>query len=343
VEIALSVMDQSPIPEGSTAAQALADTLALAGAADRLGYRRFWLAEHHNTASLAGTAPEVLAACVASRTTSLRVGSGGVLLSHYSPLKVAETFRVLEALFPGRIDLGLGRADGADPAAVAALQRGRPASPDDEYPEQVAELVAFLDDTVAGVQAMPAGVGSPEVWVLSSSSYGADLAARMGLPLCFAHFVSPRFGSRVTAGYFRAFRPSKRCPEPRASLGVSVLCAATDDHAERLAASADVWHLRREGPGRGPLLSWRQAADYPATELEAELLAQQRDRRIVGAPDRVHAVLTQMAADYRVDELVVRTVCHDPADRLRSYQLLAEVFSLTPPSAHAPATAAQDR
>lgn len=330
--IALSILDQSPVPDGASAAEALGDTLALARAADRLGYRRFWVAEHHNTASMAGTAPEVLAACVASQTTTLRVGSGGVLLSHYSPLKVAETFRTLEALFPGRIDLGLGRADGADGPAVAALHQGRPASPDDEYPGQVADLLGFLDGTLgpdhrfAGVRAMPDGTAAPEVWVLGSSSYGAELAARMGLPFCFAQFVSPRFGPQVMAGYRRQFRPSPRCPEPRASLGVSVICADTDASAERLAASQDVWHLRREGPGRGPLLSWQDAENYPASDVETELLAQQRARRVTGTPDRVHAALTQMAAEHGADELVVRTVCHDPADRLRSFQLLAEVF-----------------
>ncbi len=330
--IALSILDQSPVPEGSTAAEALRDTLALARAADRLGYRRFWVAEHHNTASMAATAPEVLAACVASQTVALRVGSGGVLLSHYSPFKVAETFRTLEALFPGRIDLGVGRADGADRPAVAALHQGRAASPDDEYPGQVVDLLGFLDGTLgpdhrfAGVRAMPDGPGAPEVWVLGSSSYGAELAARLGLPFCFAQFVSPRFGPQVMAGYRRQFRPSRRSPEPCASLAVSVICADTDASAERLAASQDVWHLRREGPGRGPLLSWQDAESYPATDVETELLAQQRARRVTGAPDRVHAALTKMAADHGVDELVVRTVCHDPDDRLRSFQLLAEVF-----------------
>ncbi|MDQ6617986.1 MAG: LLM class flavin-dependent oxidoreductase [Actinomycetota bacterium] len=332
--IALSILDQSPVPSGSTAAEAVRDTLALARAADRLGYRRYWLAEHHNTTSMAGSAPEILAACVAAQTSAIRVGSGGVLLTHYSPLKVAETFRMLEVLFPGRIDLGVGRADGSDAPAVAALQAGRDAPGEEDYPDLLADLVAFLDGAhgpdhrYAGVRAMPETPGAPEVWVLGSSSYGGRLAARSGLPFSFAHFVSPKFGSQVMAAYRRQFQPSRRCPGPRGSVGVSVVCAETDAEAERLATSQDVWHLRPEGARRGELLSWEEAEGYRATELELELLAQHRSRRVVGAPDRVHAALTTLAATYGVDELVVRTVCHDPADRLRSYQLLAQVFAL---------------
>lgn len=333
--IALSIVDQSPIPSGSSAADALRDTLALAREADRLGYRRYWLAEHHNTASMAGSAPEVLAACVASQTSRLRVGSGGVLLSHYSPLKVAEAFGTLGVLFPDRIDLGLGRADGADAAATAALQRGRAAPARDDYPDRVTELLGFLDSgsgAVHGpprpVRAMPDSLTSPQVWVLGSSSYGADLAARMGLPFSFAHFVSPNFGSRVMASYRRQFRPSRRCPEPEASVGVSVVCADTDEEAEHLARSQDLWHLGGEGPGHAALVSPEEAEAYPANELGSELLAQQRLRRVTGGPERVRAALSDLAAAYGVSELVVRTVCHDPADRLRSYRLLAGAFSL---------------
>jgi len=336
VVIALTVLDQSPVPSGSTAVDAVHDTLALARETDRLGYRRFWLAEHHNTASMAGSAPEVLAAAVASQTSAIRVGSGGVLLSHYSPLKVAETFRMLEALYPGRIDLGLGRADGADAEATAALHWGRPAPGEDDYPERVAQLLGFLAPGPSSpvVRAMPEGSGHPEVWVLGSSSYGADLAARMGLPFSFAHFVSPEFGPQVMAAYRRQFRPSPHCPEPTASVGVSVVCADADADAERLARSQDVWHLRPEGAARGPLLSWEEAEEYRVTDLGQELLAQQRRRRVAGAPDRVRSVLEDLAAAYGVGELVVRTVVHDPADRVRSYQLLAQAFSLTPVTGH---------
>jgi len=332
--MALSVLDQSPVPHGSTAATALADTIGLAQEAERLGYRRYWLAEHHNTASLAGSAPEVLAACVATRTTSIRVGAGGVLLSHYSPLKVAECFRLLEELFPGRIDLGLGRAAGADDLATAALEQGPGALPDEEYPRQVADLVGFLHGTLAaghrftGVEAMPTGPGVPQVWVLGSSSYGAGLAARLGLPFCFAHFVSPRNGPQVLDSYRRLFRPSPGAGVPQASVAVTVICAATDAEGERLATSHDVWSLRPEGAGRGPLLAVEEAEDHPVSELERALIAQHRQRRLAGGPDRVRAGLEGLASAYGVDELVVRTICHDPEDRLRSYQLLAEAFDL---------------
>jgi luciferase family oxidoreductase group 1 len=332
---ALSVLDQSPVPKGSTAADAVRETVMLAQEADRLGYRRYWLAEHHNTSSLAGTAPEVLSAYVASRTSSIRIGAGGILLSHYSPLKVAETFRTLEALFPGRVDLALGRTPGADAPAVAALQEGSGIVDDEQYPARVADLVDFLHDTLgpdhrfARVRAMPDGVGAPQVWVLGSSSYGSALAARMGLPFSFAHFVSPRFGPQAMAAYRRQFRPSPLCPAPEASVGVSVLCAETDAEADRLVVSDDLWHLRPEGADRGALLPVEEAEGYPLTDLEKELIAQHHLRRVVGAPDRVHALLLNIADAYGVDELVVRTVSHDPKVRRRSYELLAEAFGLS--------------
>jgi luciferase family oxidoreductase group 1 len=332
--LALSVLDQSPVPAGATAAAALHSTVALAEEADRLGYRRYWLTEHHNTASLAGTAPEVLSAHVASRTESIRVGAGGVLLSHYSPLKVAEAFRTLEALFPGRIDLGLGRTPGADPLTTAALRPG-PGEPDDEqYPERLADVVAFLhgplapDHRFSGVQAMPGGPGAPEVWVLGSSSYGSALAARMGLPFCFAHFVSPRHGPQVVAAYRRRFRPSPLCAAPKASVAVSVLCATTDAEAERLALSDDVWHLAPTPARERSLLAVEDAEALHLTHLERELLAEQRLRRITGAPDRAQAALLNLADAYGVDELVVRTVSHDQEARRRSYQRLAAAFEL---------------
>ena len=334
--IELSVLDQSPVPHGSTPAEALGDTVALAQAVERLGYRRYWLAEHHNTASLAGTAPEVLAAHVLSRTTSIRVGAGGVLLPYYRPLKVAEAFRVLHALFPGRVDLGLGRAAGADGAAAEALRHEPEARADEHYPARVAELAALvrndagLDHAAGEVRAMPGGEGAPEMWVLGSSSYGAGLAAGLGLRFCFAHFVTPAFSGQTVAAYRRLFRPSPDCPRPIAALGVSVICAATDADAQRLAVSQDVWRLRPEGAGRGPLLSVDDAEAQRISPLERVQMAQDRPKRVVGAPDRVRAALVALAAEHGVDELVVLTVCHDPAARRRSYELLADAFDLVP-------------
>ena len=335
----LSVVDQSPVPEGSTPTDALAQTVKLAQEAEQLGYRRYWLAEHHNTASLAGTAPEVMVAHVAARTSSIRVGAGGVLLSHYKPLKVAEVFRVLESLHPGRIDLGLGRTIGTDEVAAAALSHHGGLLDDDDYTAQVTDLLGFLDDDLpAGhpyrsvrAQGRPPrseGDGGPEVWVLGSSSYGASLAAGLGLPFSFAHFVTPSFGAAIMSAYFRDFRPSHTCPEPVASVGVAVMCAETDAEAERLALSADVWHLRPEGAERGPLPSVEDAEKRVATLdfLDEQRLAQRRERRMVGSPGRVRRLLEALAASYGVDEVAVLTVCHSFEARMDSYRLLAEAF-----------------
>ena len=330
----LGVLDQVPIPTGSSAAEALACTVALAQAAERLGYRRFWVAEHHNTTSLASSAPEVLIAHVAAHTSSMRVGAGGILLSHYSPLKVAEVFRTLQTLHPGRIDLGIGRAAGTDERTEAALAHGPGALGDECHPDQLTDLLGFLHDCLgrdhpfAGVVAMPAGTTAPEVWVLGSSAYGASLAAKLGLPFAFAHFVAPTFAAQVVAGYRRRFRPSRVCRAPIVALGVSVLCADSDAEAERLAISGDRWRLRSEGSERGPLLAVEHAEAQALTDVERARLAQQRDRRITGAPDRVRAVLDELRRATTADELVVLSICHDPAARLRSYELLADAFQL---------------
>lgn len=338
------MLDQSPVPAGSTAEEALRDTVAMAVEAERLGYRRIWLAEHHNTGSLAGTAPEVLAAHVAGQTSTIRVGSGGVLLSHYPALKVAEVFRTLEALYPGRIDLGVGRADGADRAAVRALHDGGAPPGEEAYRERLTQLIGYLEDADgdgsrrAGgdhtgdepdepeVIAWPRPASVPELWVLGSSSVGATLAAELGLPYCFAHFVSPTFGEQVMDLYQRRFRPSRRYPQPRGSVAVTAICAETDARAEALAASGDIWALKPEGRRRGALLPPEDAAASPRTPLDNELLAQHRAKRFTGTSDRVAGTLRNLADAYQVDEVVVRTVCHDPADRLHSYRLLAEAF-----------------
>lgn len=332
--IALGVLDQSPVPSGSTPAAALGTTVALARAAERLGYRRYWLAEHHNTGSLASTAPEVLTGHIAAATSSIRVGAGGVLLPYYSPLKVAEVFRTLHALFPGRIDLGVGRAAGADDVAAAALRRGGVAVADEDHLGQVAELLGFLHARTApghpfaGVRALPSGAGAPGLWILGSSSDSAALAAALGLSYSYAHFISPSYGAQVVASYRDRFRPSPASPAPRVSVGVSVICADTDARAERLALSDDVWRLRPEGAERGPLPSVEEAEAYSATELEHLLMAQNARGRVVGAPDRARDALLRLAQDYGAGELMVLTVCHDSGARIRSYELLAEAFDL---------------
>ncbi|MDQ6726207.1 MAG: LLM class flavin-dependent oxidoreductase [Actinomycetota bacterium] len=331
--LALSVLDQCPVPDGSTGADALRHTLDLARAAEALGYRRYWLAEHHNTSSLAATAPEVLVAAVASATSTIRVGSGGVMLSHYSPLKVAETFRTLAALYPGRIDLGVGRTPGSDPVAEAALQYLPGVPGDERYDEKVVDLVGFVRGGLEpghpfeSVRAMPDGGPAPDVWLLGSSSHSGAIAAYLGLPFAFAHFITSAFGPQVMAAYHRGFQAVEQAAVPQAAVAVSVICAETDAEADRLARSADVWRLRPEGSGRGPLLAPEDAAAVPLTALDETMIAQGREAMVVGAPDRVRDRLGALATAFAVDELLVVTICHDPVARLRSYRLLAEAFS----------------
>ena len=337
--IALSVLDQSPIGSGRTARDAFAETLELAQLAERLGYRRYWLAEHHNTGALAGSAPEVLISRVASVTSRIRVGSGGVMLSHYSPLKVAETFRVLETLFPGRIDLGLGRAPGSDGRTAFALAQGEVRDVA-RFPEQLRELTAFLHDALPeghpyhGVRAMPEAPGVPEIWLLGSSGQSAAYAAAMGFAFSFAHFINPRGGdsAHVLHEYREAFRPSEALAEPRASLAVRVVCAETDEEARRLCASfalSRLWLEQGRWRLRGPLPSVEEALAYSYTEEERAHVAKMVEDIVYGSPATVKARLQQMAAVHEVDELVIVTVVHDPAARRRSYEVLAEAFGLT--------------
>lgn len=326
--IALSVLDQAPVPAGCTPTRALQESVDLARAAEAWGYRRYWVAEHHNTASLAATAPEVVVAAVAGATSSIRVGSGGVLLPYYSPLKVAEVFRSLDALFPGRIDLGIGRAAGTDPAAEAALLASGGASGEERFAEHLAELLTFLDgEADADVRAMPDGDGGPDVWLLGSSSFSSACAAYLGLPLAFAHFITPAHGPQIVESYRRGFRGAAG-QSPRAIIAVGALCAETDEEAERQAATADRWRLGPEGALRPPILPPEQAAAQEWTALEQARVSQSRAALVVGSPDRVRTRLVALADEFAVDEVMVVTVCHDLAARRRSYELLAQALRI---------------
>jgi luciferase family oxidoreductase group 1 len=260
----LSVLDQSPIRHGGTPAQAVAETLELARAADRLGYSRYWLAEHHSSEGLAGTAPEILIARIAAETSNIRVGSGGIMLSHYAPLKVAETFRMLETLYPGRIDLGIGRAPGSDQRTASALQHGPGALGIEHFPAQIAELMGFLTDALpanhpfTGVHAMPTGKSVPEFWLLGSSDQSAAYAAYFGCAFSFAHFINDEGGAGVMEGYRRHFRPSAGLVAPRGSIGVFVLCAETEAAADNLASSRDLWRCASIKASSGRFLPSRR-------------------------------------------------------------------------------------
>lgn len=330
----LSVLDQSPVRAGGTAAQAIAESIELAQFCERLGYHRYWLAEHHNSDGLAGTVPEILIARIAAATSSMRIGSGGVMLSHYSPLKVAETFRMLETLYPGRIDLGIGRAPGSDQRTAQALQHGPGALPIEYYPAQIADLLAYLgpglssDHPFAGVRAMPAGPGVPEFWILGSSDQSAAFAAHFGSAFSFAHFITERMGPEIMQAYRDAFRPGTINPAPRGSIGVFVLCADTEAEAQRIAASRDLWRLRLDYGALTPIPSVEEALAYPYSEAERARIAHNRRRQIVGAPEQVRARLLELGQRYGVDEFVIVSICHDFAARKRSYALLAEAFAL---------------
>ncbi|HET9662989.1 MAG TPA: LLM class flavin-dependent oxidoreductase [Burkholderiales bacterium] len=334
--ITLSILDQSPIISGHTPAQAVHETLKLAQAAERLGYYRYWLAEHHAIAALADPCPEILATRVAAATSTLRVGTGGVLLPYYSPFKVAEQFRMLEALYPGRIDLGIGRAPGGDQMTALAMGEGRyPGA--EKFAEQVQYLVAYLDDALppdhpfAAVRAMPAGPTTPEVWLLGSSDYSGALAAQLGLRFAFAHFISAEGGDAVMREYRRQYRPSSREPEPHALLCVFVICSETAEEAERLTASVNLRRLNMDYGVNAPVPNHDEAARYPYTEADLRRIAYHRRRVVAGTPETVRDNLLELAARYGADELMAITITGDYGSRLRSYELLAKAFALCQP------------
>lgn len=330
----LSILDQSPVRQGGSAADALRETVLLAQAAERLGYHRYWLAEHHATEGLAGSAPEIMVARVAAATSTIRVGSGGVMLSHYSPLKVAETFRVLETLYPGRIDLGVGRAPGSDQLTMRALQAGPGALSVEYFPSQVRDLIGYIGDGLpaehpfARIRATPEPASRPELWLLGSSDQSAMVAAYLGTAFSFAHFISGEGGPSVMEMYRREFRPSPRLASPLGSIGVFVLCAETQEQAERLARSRDLWRLRLDQGHLGPVPSIEEAEAHPYSREERLRIAVNRRRMAIGSPTVVRQRLTELAASFGVEEVVVVSICYDFAARLRSYELLAQAFEL---------------
>jgi luciferase family oxidoreductase group 1 len=334
--VLLSVLDQSPIAEGSTGADALRNTIDLARLTDRLGYTRYWVAEHHGGPMLAGPSPEVLIGPIASATERIRVGSGGVMLPHYSPLKVAESFTILAALYPGRIDLGLGRAAGTDPLTTFALQRDRRQAAPDDFPQQLAELLAYFEDNLPEdhpfrhlAKTLPGRPELPVPWLLGSSTQSAIWAAELGLRYAFADFINPQ-GEEIAKLYRERFQPVRGLQAPRTAVAAWVLCAPTDEEAQFLATSSRMtFTLLR----RGQLI----AVPTPETAvafLEGEGKQPNGDRPgrrgIIGSPDKVRAGLDALAAEYQADEVIVVTITHDHQVRRRSYELLAEVMDLQP-------------
>lgn len=329
----LSVLDQSPIISGSTPAEAVHETIRLVKLAEQLGYHRYWLAEHHAIAALADPCPEILLTRIAAETSRIRVGTGGILLPYYSPLKVAEQFRMLEALHPGRIDLGIGRAPGGDRMTALAMGEGRYAGAE-HFPEQVQYLVAYLDGTLpadhpfAGVRVMPQGQTAPEVWLLGSSDYSGALAAQLGLRFAFAHFISADGGETVMRDYKSRYQPSAREPAPSSLLCVFVICADTAAAADQLAASIDLRRLNMDYGVNAPVPNAREARDYPYTEADRRRIAHHRRRVVLGTPASVRDRLLEMQEAFQADELMVITITGDYDSRVKSYELLASTFAL---------------
>jgi luciferase family oxidoreductase group 1 len=326
-DLRLSVLDQSPVAEGSTSTDALRNTLDLAALTEALGYHRYWVAEHHGGPMLAGASPEVLIASIAAATSRLRVGSGGVMLPHYSPLKVAETFSILAALNPGRIDLGIGRAAGTDPLTTFALQRDRRQAAPDDFPQQLAELLGYLDGTLpadhpfARLSALPGGDARPVPWLLGSSMQSAIWAADLGLPYAFADFINSD-GADLARLYRQRSAEGERPSET--AVAVWALCAESGEEAERLASSSRMT-LRELRRGRLiPVPTPRTALAY----LEREGVTGASRRAVIGDPATVRAGLEQVAADYGAHEVIIVTITHDHGARRRSYELIAQEFAL---------------
>ena len=332
--LSLGVLDQSVSLAGSTEDAAIRDTLDLAQHCERLGYSRFWVSEHHGLPTIVGSAPEILLAAIAARTNRIRIGSAGVMLPHYSALKVAEQFRVLEALAPGRIDLGVGRAPGGDMRTARALNPNAHAAAD-EFPEQVQDLQAWTTlPSHLGISAHPLGAHAPEVWVLGSSNYGAQLAAHFGLPYAYAYFFVDGEGTEEALGlYRRLYRPSERHPAPRPTVCVWALAAESHDAAVHHALGRDRWRVDRARGVLGPLQPPDAIAARGFTADEMRMLAPMRKRAFVGTGDAVAAQLRALADELQLAEIVVNTWAHDPAVRRTSYRLLAEAFGLAPTAA----------
>ncbi|ASU41316.1 LLM class flavin-dependent oxidoreductase [Herbaspirillum sp. meg3] len=331
----ISVLDQAPVSEGMSGAQALKNAIDLATLADRLGYYRYWVAEHHGTTSLACASPEVLIGPIAAATSRLRLGSGGVMLPHYSPLKVAESFSMLSGLYPGRIDLGLGRAPGSDSLTASALQRDRRQRPQDDFPEQLNELLGYLwdelpeDHPFARLSSLP---GSPELiqpWMLGSSAQSGIWAAELGLPYMFADFIHAA-GEPVAERYRRDFVPSPRFPSPRQGVALQVICADTDEEARLLATSYGMRLIHMHSgrrldkiPSVETALKFFEEYNLPPSTLPSGR------RAVVGSPAKVKEQIEVLAAAYGADEVMIVTIIHEHAARKRSYELIAQQFGLS--------------
>jgi luciferase family oxidoreductase group 1 len=333
--IKLGVLDQVFITEGHTATEGLQASTRLAQAAEALGYSRFWVSEHHSMPALAFSSPEVLIAHLAAATSSIRVGSGGIMLPHYSAYKVAENFRLLEALHPGRIDLGLGRAPGGMPLATRALQQDKHVDVS-KYPQQVLDIVGYFYDSMPTghpfekLLAAPAIPTAPEIWLLGSSDESARIAAMLGTSYGFAEFFGTPGGQQATQYYKEHFEPRRPLEShPRSLIATLAICAETEEEANRLAVSSDLLFLGiRTGMEMQFLPSIQTAIDYPYRDIDLMHIQQIRERRVIGTPAMVKEQLLRMGMDYNVGEILINSPIHDEKARIRSYELIADAFEM---------------
>jgi luciferase family oxidoreductase group 1 len=329
----LSVLDLASVGSGSTPAQALLDSVELGREAERLGYHRFWVAEHHGMPGVASSAPALLIGQVAAATERIRVGSGGVMLPNHPPLVVAEQFGTLEAMFDGRIDLGIGRAPGTDPHTAQALRRSAGPLSADDFPRQLTELIAFFRGAFPEghpyrtVVPIPGQGYEPAIWLLGSSGYSAQVAGLLGMPFAFAHHFSADNTLPALDVYRENFRPSAELAEPYAMIAVSVVAADTDERARWLARSGELsfLQLRKGTPGQVP--SPEDADAYPYTEMELAVMADRSAQQAVGAPETVRKRLAALLEETQVDELMVTNILHSHADRVRSLEIVQELFA----------------
>ncbi|MDX6279383.1 MAG: hypothetical protein QOH03_454 [Kribbellaceae bacterium] len=331
----LSVLDLSPVPTGTRPSEALHETLELARSAEAAGYHRYWLAEHHNIPSVVSTSPEVMIAAVAAATSSIRVGSGGIMLPNHSPLKVAESFRVLGGLYPGRIDLGIGRAPGTDQRTALALRRSREALSADDFLDQYTELRAYAEGFPAGhpfapISAQPDDIPLPPVWVLGSSAYGGQAAAALGTGFAYAGHFGNLDPAGVISSYRELFQPSPEQAKPHAILALAAIVAETEERAQELSLANQLSMLRLRSGRPSPLPSPEEAAAYPWSDGERAAVEEWAGLVSVGTPDQVAADLTRRAASAGADELIITTNIHSPAERRHSYDLLATAWGLKP-------------
>ncbi|WP_280840803.1 LLM class flavin-dependent oxidoreductase [Micromonospora sp. A200] len=325
IDVPMSVLDLAPVARGASAGEALRATTELARRTEELGYRRLWVAEHHNMPAIASSAPAVLLAHLAAHTSTIRLGSGGVMLPNHAPLVVAEQFGTLEALHPGRIDLGIGRAPGTDQVTALALRRTMEGLSAEGFPRELADLMNYFSGDEPGQITATPGLGqSPAVWLLGSSGFSAQLAGLLGLPFSFAHHFSAQNTLPALELYRQNFRPSRWLEQPYAMVAVNVVCAETDERAEWLAGPSALSFLKLRSGRPEPLATPEEAAAYPYNEFEREFVRQRRDGQAMGSPETVRRQLGDLLARTGADELMVTTMVYDVADRVRSFELVAD-------------------